>query len=511
MMAISPEEARALDENAEFLGISRLQLMENAGKGVVDSLQKRMSLDGKKVLVVSYTGNKGGDGFVVARHLAYYGASVEIILLSKPEHISTDEARKNFLVVERLSDSISLHIAPVSSDLLSLKERFDSADIIIDAMLGTGAKGEPKEPINTALELCNNSRAYKVAIDVPTGVDPASGLVSKNAFKAHLTVTHHRPKSGLQSEAARQLSGEIEVVNIGIPPEAELYAGPGDLRIAMRARDPYSHKGDNGRLLILGGSFRYVGAPTLAAIAALKTGVDLAVVAVPSSIAQTVRSFSPDLIVQPLPSQDVLDDQSMETLKEEAERSDAVVLGMGLGTHPKTKEAVLSFVEYLNETGKPMVIDADALKALGENRERLILKNAVLTPHAGEFYTLTGEKLPDERVVGWRGRLDIVMRWASKFSSTILLKSRYDIITDGRRFKIKTIGNPGLTVGGTGDVLSGIVGAILCKGTDPYRSAVAGSFLNSYAGDLIALERGHHFTARELIEKIPDALRRFSL
>ncbi|MDH5811843.1 MAG: NAD(P)H-hydrate dehydratase [Candidatus Methanomethylicaceae archaeon] len=511
MMAIHPEEARALDENAEFLGISRLQLMENAGKGVIDSLQKRMDLQGKKVLVLSYTGNKGGDGFVVARHLSYYGSYVDLIMLSKPDQISTEEARKNFLIIEKLSHSISLHIAPTPSDLILLKEKFDNADVIIDAMLGTGAKGEPKEPIKTALELCNKSKAYKVAIDVPTGVDPATGAVSKNAFKAHLTVTHHRPKLGLLNEAAKKLSGEIEIVNIGIPPEAELYAGPGDLRIAMKPRDPYSHKGDNGRVLVVGGSFRYVGAPTLAAMAALKTGVDLAVVAAPSSIAQTIRSFSPDLIVQPLPSQEVLDIRSIDTLKQEAERSDAVVLGMGLGTDPKTKEAVRAFIEYLNSVGKPTVIDADALKVLGEIRDELRFKNAVLTPHAGEFYILTGEKLPDEREVGWRGRLDTVMRWASKFGATILLKSRYDIITDGNRFKIKTIGNPGLTVGGTGDVLSGIVGAFVSKGIDPYRSAVAGSFLNSFAGDIVAMEKGYHYTARDLVEKIPDALKRFGL
>lgn len=511
MMGISPEDARALDENAEFLGISRLQLMENAGKGVVEALQKRKEIQGKRVLILSYTGNKGGDGFVVARHLVYHGAHVDLILLSKPDQISTEEAKKNFLIVERLSHSISLHIAPTPNDLLLLQEKFDNADVIVDAMLGTGAKGEPKEPIKTALQLCNKSKAYKVAIDVPTGVDPASGAVSKFAFQSELTVTHHRPKLGLFNEVAKKICGEIEVVNIGIPPEAEIYAGPGDLRIAIRPRDPYSHKGDNGRVLVVGGSYRYVGAPTLAALAALRMGADLAIVAVPSSIAQAVRSFSPDLIVQPLPSQEVLDMQSLEVLKREAERSDAVVLGMGLGTDSKTKEAVWALVEYLSSVGKPMVIDADALKVLGEIRDKLRLKSAVLTPHAGEFYALTGEKLPDEREAGWRGRLETVMLWASKFSTTILLKSRYDIITEGKKFKVKTIGNPGLTVGGTGDVLSGIVGAILSKGTNPFNAAVAGSFLNSYAGDLLAMEKGYHYTAKDLVDKIPEALRNFGL
>ncbi|MGQ9759565.1 MAG: NAD(P)H-hydrate dehydratase [Candidatus Methanomethylicaceae archaeon] len=511
MSAILPEESRALDENAEFLGISRLQLMENAGKGTVDSLKRRVDLTGKRVLILSYIGNKGGDGFVVARHLAYFGASVEVVLLSKPDQILTEEARKNFSILERLSDSMHLHIAPTSQDLLSLKNKFDSADIIVDAMLGTGMKGEPREPINTALLLSNESKAYKVAIDVPTGVDPASGVSYGNAFKADMTVTHHRPKVGLLKGDAKRFVGSLEVVNIGMPPEAELYAGPGDLRMAIKARDPFSHKGENGRVLVVGGSFKYAGAPSLAAMAALKVGVDLAILAVPAYIAPVVKSFSPDLIVRPLPSQEVLDMRSIEVLKEEAERADAVVLGMGLGLDEGTKEAVRAFVDFLITTGKPAVIDADALKALGEVREGLRFKNAVLTPHAGEFFSLTGERLPDERSLGWRARLKTVMEWASRLNATILLKSRYDIITDGSRFKVKTIGNPGLTVGGTGDVLSGIVGAIISRGCETYRAAVAASFLNSFAGDMLAAEFGCHYTARDLVEKIPAAMRGFGL
>lgn len=511
MSAILPEESRALDENAEFLGISRLQLMENAGKGTVEALKRKMDLGGKRVLIVSYIGNKGGDGFVVARHLAYFGVHVDVILLSKPDQILTEEARRNFSILERLSDSVHLFIAPTPQDLLLLKEKFESADVIVDAMLGTGIKGAPREPINTALNLSNQSKAYKVAIDVPTGVDPATGNSWKDAFKADLTVTHHRPKVGLTKEQAKAFVGSIEVVNIGLPPEAELYAGPGDLRIAIRARDPYSHKGENGRVLVVGGSFKYVGAPSLAAMAALKVGVDLVVVAVPAYIAPIVKSFSPDLIVHPLPSHEVLDMQSIEILKDEAERADAVVLGMGLGLEEGTKEAVRAFVEYLNKEGKPAVVDADALKALGEVRDGLRFKRAVLTPHAGEFLLLTGEALPEERQVGWRGRLEIVMRWASRLNATILLKSRYDIITDGLRFKVKTIGNPGLTVGGTGDVLSGITGAIISRGCDPYRAAVAASFINSYAGDMLAAEVGYRYTAKDLVDRIPSALRKFGL
>ncbi|MBM5804975.1 MAG: NAD(P)H-hydrate dehydratase [Candidatus Verstraetearchaeota archaeon] len=511
MEPILPEDMRALDENAEFLGVSRLQLMENAGKGVVDCTLRRMNLRGKKTLILAYTGNKGGDGFVVARHLASMGVPVSVVLLAKPEQISTGEAMANFCILEKLRSSVALSIAPMPSDVVLLEEAIKSADVLVDAMIGTGAKGELREPLSTAVSLSNSAKSFKVAIDVPTGIDPASGEVRGAAFKADLTVTHHRPKTGLLKPKAKRFVGDLEVVNIGIPPEAEIYAGPGDLRLAVKPRGRFTHKGENGRLLIIGGSSRYVGAPSLAALAALRVGIDLAVVAVPSSIAPTVRRYSPSLIAVPLPSEGILDRRCIQAIKEEIASADAVVMGMGLGLDQETRVAVKEITECLRSSGIPAVIDADALKALGEYHGALRSANAVVTPHSGEFSALTGEKLPKETEGGWRDRLGAVMRWASKLNVTFLLKGRYDIITDGARYKIKTIGNPGLTAGGTGDVLAGIVGGFMSRGVSPYRSAVAASFLNSHAGDILAESMGYHYTARDLVDAIPLALKEFDL
>lgn len=510
MNALLPEESRALDENAEFLGISRLQLMENAGKGVADLIAGRGSLKGKKVVIIAYTGNKGGDGFVVARHLSSSGADVKVIMVAKPANISTAEAKANFLVLEKLS-SVEVVVAPTASDLASLKEEISSADVLVDAMLGTGARGTLGEPLKQAVEISNSSRAWKVAIDVPTGLDPATGSVAGDAFRADLTVTPHKPKVGLLEKSASEFVGKLQVASLGVPPEVELFAGPGDLRLALKPRGAYSHKGQNGRLLVVGGSSRYVGAPALAALAALKVGIDLAVVAVPSSVAPSVRAFSPDLIVTPLPSAERLGMDSVVAVEREAESADAVVLGMGLGLDTETKSAVKELVDRLLPAGKPMVIDADALKALGEHRRGLKLRGAVVTPHSGEFFALTGTRLPDEKEVGWQGRLKMVREWASKMEATFLLKSRYDIITDGSKYKIKTIGNPGMTGGGTGDVLAGIVGAMMSRGEGSYRSAVAASFLNSYTGDMLAETMGERFTARDLLEAIPAALKKLRM
>ncbi len=531
-MSILPEEARALDENAEFLGVSRLQLMENAGSGVVCSLKKRMGLKGKRVVVLCHTGNKGGDGFVIARHLSFLGADVAVVLMAKPAQIATPEARSNYSVIERM-DSIEKHAAATQADLKPLEGKVKAADIIVDAMLGTGARGPLREPLNSAVELANSSKAFKVAVDVPTGIDPATGESAGIAFRADLTVTHHKPKAGLMKKPKE--AGEIETISIGMPPEAEIYTGPGDLRLAFRPKGEYAHKGQGGRLLVIGGSDRYVGAPTLSALAALKLGVDLVTMAVPKSIVGTVRTFSPDLIVVPLPSEDRLDRESVPALKEEMKKATAVVIGMGLGLDPETKEAAREIIRHARTQGVPLVVDADAIKALGEDLTALTETKAdaetaagaaagagaetvtgigtgtVITPHAMEFYNLTKEKLPPEKDDSWKKRLPLVMKWASRLGVTLLVKSRYDIIADGKRYKVKTIGNPGMAVGGTGDVLAGLVGGLMSTGAGAFRAAAGASFLNSYAGDMLAEGVGAHFTAEELAEAVPAALKRLGI
>ncbi len=519
-MSILPEEARALDENAEFLGVSRLQLMENAGSGVVCSLKKRMELKGKRVVVLCHTGNKGGDGFVIARHLSFLGADVTVVLMAKPAQIATPEARSNYSVIEKM-DSIEKHTAATQADLKPLEGKVKAADIIVDAMLGTGARGPLREPLNAAVELANSSKAFKVAVDVPTGIDPATGEAVGSAFRADLTVTHHKPKTGLMKKPEE--AGEIETISIGMPPEAEIYTGPGDLRLAFRPKEEYAHKGQGGRLLVIGGSERYVGAPTLSALAALKLGIDLVTMAVPKSIVGTVRTFSPDLIVVPLPSEDRLDKRSVPALKEELKKATAVVMGMGLGLDPETKEAAREIIRYVRSQRIPLVVDADAIKALGEDLTVLTETKpgagadgeteteTVITPHAMEFYNLTKEKLPPEKDDSWKKRLPLVMEWASRLGVTLLVKSRYDIITDGKRYKVKTIGNPGMAVGGTGDVLAGLVGGLISTGAGAFRAAAGASFLNSYAGDMLAAGVGAHFTAEELAEAVPAALKKLGI
>ena len=509
MKYLSTSEIRAIDENAEYLGVSRRLLMENAGRAVADTISKRVDVKGKKVLIVSYVGNKGGDGFVAARHLACRGADVTVLLLAKPEAIATDEAKSSFNAITNMEFSVKIIQAADVESLKAHENLFSEADVIVDAMLGTGVKGVLKPPISTAVELINKSGKQVFSIDVPTGLNPDTGEVHGVAVKASVTVTHHCLKKGFEKPIAKEYLGEVEVSDIGIPPEAELFAGPGDVRSVYRVRSPYSHKGENGVVLVVGGSKWYTGAPAHAALAALRSGVDLAIVAAPSAVANTIRSFSPDIIVHPYEG-DVLNDRAVEEIVKELDRFNSVIVGPGLGYTPEVAEASLKLIEEVVRK-KPCVIDADALKALRGNPSVVRERAVILTPHAGEFFMLTGQKLPREENQGWKDRIPIVREWAFKLGCTMLLKSHYDVISDGERIKVNRTGTPAMTVGGTGDTLTGIIAAFLAWGAEPFKAAVAGAFVNGLAGELVESEVGHHMLASDVVDKIPLIFKKLGL
>ena len=283
------------------------------------------------------------------------------------------------------------------------------------------------------------------------------------------------------------------------------YASLADVRAVLPKRRPEAHKGDFGRLLVVGGSSRYTGAPALLGLAALRSGVDLVTIAAPAEAAKIISSFSPDLITVKLPCED-LEPASLALVGEELKRCEAVAIGSGLGTLPQTHDAVIGLAKTLAEKFPrlPALFDADGLKAVAS--ERSLLKNPkwVLTPHAREFELLTGSDLPTDV----KGRVDHVALAAKELSCVILLKSHVDVIAspDGEVVLNRT-GNPGMTVGGTGDVLAGIVGAFLAQGVEPFKAALAGAFVSGRAGDLCLKEKGYEFVASDVIEKLPEVFR----
>ena len=277
-----------------------------------------------------------------------------------------------------------------------------------------------------------------------------------------------------------------------------------DVGAVLPRRRRESHKGDYGRLLVVGGGSRYVGAPALVGLAALRSGVDLAIIAAPEKAAWTINSFSPDLITIKLPCRD-LEPAALSELRNEFKSVTAVVVGSGLGTLAKTRDAVLELAHVLKEhTSLPTLFDADGLKALASERGLPQGMPWVLTPHAREFELLTGVDLPTDI----KGRVQQVKAAAKELGCTVLLKAWVDVIASpAGEVKLNYTGNSGMTVGGTGDVLAGVVGAFLAQGVEPFKAAVVGAWACGRAGDMCYKERGYELLASDLIEKLPAVFR----
>ncbi len=263
-------------------------------------------------------------------------------------------------------------------------------------------------------------------------------------------------------------------------------------------RHQWDRKGDHGKLLIVGGSRKYKGAPALAGMAALRSGVDIVTIAAPESAADVISSFSPNLIVEPLFG-DYINTGNTSHLESLAERHDAVLIGNGLGRTLMSKDAVHEFLSYLK---KPCVIDADALHLISDDK-KLLRKGWIITPHSQEFFNLSGHRLYSKV----EGRIKEATRFTKEFRSTVLLKGYKDIIAEGTKVMVNSTGNPFMTVGGTGDVLSGICGAFLAMGLDSMKAAGAAAYVCGSAGDLSKDEMGPGLLATDIIEKIPDVLK----
>ncbi len=472
-----PTEVKVLDANSAFYGVPAGMLMENAGRAVADFINKKF--DCRCCTVLCGSGNNGGDGLVAARYLSRK-CNVNVVMLKESKSLL---ARKNFRKVKKLGIFVQRYGSGIEKIL-------HESELIVDAMLGIGISGELRQPYREIVKIVNGSHSRVVSVDIPTGFG------SKISVKPDATVTFHDRKDGMTEEN----SGKIIVANIGIPEAAVVAVGPGDM-IYYPVPKENSHKGENGAVLTIGGG-SYTGAPALAAMAALKTGADLSFVFTPRRVWKMVASFSPDMIVMPLDG-DFLQAEHSPMIREFLGRVDAVVIGPGLGNREETKEFAADVIDEGISLNKKMVVDADAIRAFGE---RKCNGNIVITPHAGEFKELTGITLPDEL----EERKEIVKKEAKRRGCTILLKGAVDIISNGENLKINHIHNEGMTVGGTGDVLSGIIGSLLSKDVPTYNAARMGAFMNGTAGNLAFEKKGYGMTASDVIHEIPEVLMHYT-
>jgi hydroxyethylthiazole kinase-like uncharacterized protein yjeF len=479
MEPITFTEVNILDVNSGYRGVPAQHLMEEAGKGVAEHIIDTGGA-GQRVLIICGTGNNGGDGLVAARYLVKQ-AEVEVVLMRSRERVRTEMSRTNL----RRAEEVGVPISVVGDDLV---QKVEVADIVVDSMLGVGVTGAPRDVYAEAVGIVNSSGKRVVSVDIPTGWG------SDLAISPESTVTFHAPKVGMGPEC-----GTIVVKPIGIPEKAERYTGPGELLLVPRVPTD-AHKGGRGTVLVIGGG-PFSGAPTLAALAAHRCGTDLVYVAVPGAVADVVKGYSMDLIVEPVGSTATrkLGPQGVgEALKWE-ERADAVVLGPGIGDDPDSLELADQVYRRLAEKGKPVVVDADALKALADEGQLPRHPGAVLTPHAGEFERLASNPLPKDL----EPRVEAVRALADRLGCTVLSKGPVDVVSDGRRVKLNDNGNAAMATGGTGDILSGVVGAMLAKGMESFDAARTAAFVTGAAGDGAREQMGHSMMASDMLPFLP--------
>jgi ADP-dependent NAD(P)H-hydrate dehydratase / NAD(P)H-hydrate epimerase len=447
---ITPARMRVVDANAIALGVTELQLMESAGRALAEQVH---SLNPAHVLILCGKGNNEGDGMVAARHLQR-GVGTSVVYLNTGKRSKSCEHQ--FAALRHAS--VALHPFECRDDLAALQPLFDKAEVIIDALLGIGITCGIREPFATCIAMANDSPAKIIAADIPTP-----------GMRADKICAFHRAK----------IAGSM-VIDIGIPAEAECGVGPGDLTL-IPSRNPKAHKGIGGTVLVIGGG-PYQGAPYLAGLGALRAGADIVRIASPAF------EPIPDLIYERLPGE-LIAEEHTERLIALAEKADVVVCGNGLGT--KSHAVVTVVAPYC----KKAVFDADAIRpplpaAKGET---------IYTPHAGEFARITGITLPDDTM----GRARAAK--SAGIKGTVLLKGRTDIITDGERVRFNRSGHPAMTVGGTGDVLAGIAGGLLCR-IPAFEAACIAAYVNGKAGEIVAVERGEGMLASDLVNRIPAVL-----
>ncbi|MDO5862185.1 MAG: NAD(P)H-hydrate dehydratase [Thermoplasmata archaeon] len=453
---ISPLDSRVCDANAEALGVSVRELMGSAGLRLRETVGSRHP--GSSVLFVCGSGNNGGDGFAAASGMD--PERVCVVLLCEPSRIRSDDARFYYSILE----------CPIRAYDPSLLSEYD---VIVDCALGTGISGAVKGPYRSFILDANASGKPIVSADVPSGLGTATAIIPE------CTVSFVDSKDGMTPEN----SGEIIVADIGMPYEAMGTVGPGDM-LRYPVPDGRSHKGENGRLMVIAGG-PYFGAPAMCAYSALRTGADIVRVFCPESVHDAVSCISPVLMITDLPG-NRLTPASVGMLLSESEGYDAVLIGPGLGTADDTVEAVRAFASGCRV---PMVIDADGLTAVAGER---FSAPTVLTPHRGEFARLGGNT-PEEL--------------ARLMNAVVLLKGATDVVSDGTRTRTNRTGTPAMTGAGTGDVLAGCVAGLLSKGMSAFDAACLGAYITGKAGETAFQSKSYGLIATDVAECIPDVLR----
>lgn len=458
-MVISLLDVKRADLNYEHFFGDLFSLMFNAGKALGEAVSDEYG-DGNRILVICGSGNNGGDGIIAAEMLREKN-DVVLCVVRGIESMKTSESRR---ASRRYSGRVI--------DIYDLESELKKADIVIDAIFGSGITGEPKEPYKAVINSINDSGKRVVSVDVPSGMD--TGV----AVKPDMTVSFTDIKEGMTEEN----SGNIIVREIGIPEKVFNYNGPGDF-VYYTLPKPESHKGMNGTVALVSG-WTYYGSAVIAAKGAIKAGADLVKIYTTKANAEVLSSYSPDIIVRNI---DLVDPS------DELKGNNVVILGPGLGKDQDTGRIIESLKGYAGV----ILLDAEGLSSLESLKKACPEASFILTPHKQEFAKMSGEK----------ATLEGVVRFARRSDCTVVLKGPRDIISDGKSVRYTEGGNARMTMGGTGDLLAGITGALSARVDNVFHSACLGSFVNKHAGSLAFKQKAFWYDIEDMIEKIPEVMK----
>lgn len=476
-------------------------LMERAGLAVFSAVRDMLP-EGGRLTVMCGRGNNGGDGFVVARHAHQAGYYVEVLVAALEGELTAEAATQ-------LSVARAQGVQPIFFDDARWARRAECVgcrDLIVDALLGTGAEGCVRGPVLEAIRAINRSGVPVVSVDVPSGIHTDTGEELSESVWALRTVTFGLPKPFLFQGIGLEHAGHWTVADIGFP--YDLQNEPTSARLLdaewvsslLPERLKASHKGDHGHVLIVAGNRRMPGAAMLAARAALRAGAGLVTLASVPSVLQACAATLPEVVTIPLPEQDgVIAPEGAEILLEWMHRSHSAVFGPGLGNH----DLIAEFLEKVWERWEvPSVIDADAINAVAKG-VRLPAIEAALTPHPGEISRMLHCSIAEVQA----DRLRTVSHAVEKLKKTVLLKGAYSIIgEEDQPLAVNPTGNPGMASGGMGDVLSGVIATLIAQDLPPYCAAACGAYWHGVAGDLCAAEVGQvGFLATEVADRLPHA------
>ncbi len=508
MKLVTAQEMKQIDLQAQTeYAVPGIVLMDTAAQAVADAAVEALDVvDGESVVVFCGAGNNGGDGFGAARWLASYGVEVRAFVVGAAlESIAGDAASELNMFTK---DGGRVDVIASEDDWVLAELAASRADVVIDALLGTGFHGELQGDLLRVCSLINNSGKYVLAVDVPTGVNADNGAAAEQAVRADVTVTMGLVKSGLLLYPGREYCGDIELADIGLPAKLVDACDSGKFRLTedvvrelLPLRKADAHKGDAGRVVVCAGSPGYVGAAALCSNAAVKAGAGLVSLLTPLSSRDVLACKLTEVMVQGLLERmpGVLGGSAAGDVVRSANAADILAIGCGLGTSESTQQVVR---DVLLKAEVPVVIDADALTALKDHTDILtqMAVPKVLTPHPGEMARLTGlevEAINSDRIA-------VAAKYAQEWQAVVVLKGAPTVIgcPNGTVY-VNSTGTSALATGGSGDVLTGIIAGLAAQEISLQEAAICGVYLHGLAAELSGIDIG--LAAGELAQHLPEA------